>query len=64
MALDEQTEEEEEEDSMVMPRRVFETIECRCQDTLKSPHASATAKAGARSRVAQVLYPERRGGVG
>ena len=47
-----------------MPRRVFEFVKQGCVDTLRSPSASTAAKAEARSRLAQLLDRERRGGVG
>ena len=55
---------EEEEEERVMPRRVFESIKRNCADTLRSPFSSLAAKAGARSRLGQLLDREMRGGVG
>ena len=47
-----------------MPRRIFDTLKRSCVDTLRSPHESSAEKAEARSRLAQQLDRERRGGVG
>ena len=47
-----------------MPRRIFGTLKRSCVDTLRSFHESSAAKAEARSRLAQLLDRERRGGAG
>ena len=47
-----------------MPRRTFDTLKRSYVHILSSPHESSAAKAQARSRLAQLLDRERRGGVG